>query len=326
MRALALLAAACLAAEPSEPAPGKTRLRVLAFNILYGGDARSELGPGHPLQGRPRHAEIAAVIRESQADIVVLCETTPGSRNRLPALLPEYDAIGDLLVLRSLGARPLETERLPPKHMTGGPAAHLRLANGTDLAVLGTHWRPHPDAIEQARLASLAGPVTADRIRELALSPSGIASAEATVAAVRPLLEKGFAVIVAGDLNQASHLDWTERGRAVRRWAGGETPAIPWEGTRRLAAAGLVDAYRAARPDEAKSPGDTWTPAYPEGTPGRRPWADQYSARIDYIFTGGPCRPLRAWVVGEPGSAAEITREPWVSDHRAVLAEVEVGR
>lgn len=311
---------ACAAALVGAP----VRLRVLEFNILYGGDPRTELGAGHPFQGKPRHGAIAEVVRDVKADIVVLCETTPGSRAHLSAALDEFDAIGDLLIRKSLGARPFEGPS-PPKHMTGGPGAVLRVGPTTDLVVFGTHWRPSPDPIERARLASKQGALTPKLLQELAASPAASAAAEATCRAVEPWLRKGAAVIVAGDLNHPSHLDWTARAISLRRWQGGPTPAIDWKPTRLLAEAGLVDAYRAAHPDEVRFPGNTWTPAYPEATPGRRPYAEQYAARIDYVFTGGPCRPIGAWVVGETGSAVEIPRKVWVSDHRAVLVEVEVG-
>lgn len=300
------------------------KLRVLEFNVLYGGDPRTELGAGHPFQGKPRHEAIAEVIRETKADIVILCETTSGSRARLPALLSDYDAIGDLFVRKALAARPLDGPR-PPKHMTGGPGAILKVGPTTELVVFGTHWSPSPDPIERARLASKQGALTPELLQQLAASPPALAAAEATRKAVEPWLKKGAAVIVAGDLNHPSHLDWTARATSLRRWQGGATPAIDWKATRLLAEAGLVDAYRATHPDEVRFPGDTWTPAYPESTPGRRPYSDQYSVRIDFIFTGGPCRPVDAWVVGETGAAAEIPRKTWISDHRAVLAEVEVG-
>jgi len=300
------------------------KLRVLEFNVLYGGDPRTELGAGHPFQGKPRHEAIAEVIRETKADIVVLCETTAGSRTRLPALLDDYDAIGDLFVRKALGARAAEGPR-PPKHMTGGPGAVLRVG-ATELVVFGTHWSPSPDPIERARVASTQGGVTPAFAAELAQSPAACAAAEATRRAVEPWIRQGAAVILAGDLNHASHLDWTERATALPRWQGGRTPAVDWKPTRLLAEAGLVDVYRSVHPDELRSPGDTWTPAYPERTPGRRPFADQYAARIDYIFVAGPCRPVDAWVVGEVGSAAEIQRPTWISDHRAVLAVIEVGR
>lgn len=323
LRAFLPAAAACLVAALAGAEPA--RLRVLEFNVLYGGDPRAELGADNPLNNKPRHAAIAALVRETRADIVILCETTAGSRAQLPALLPDHDAIGDLLIRRSLGARALDAPT-PPKHMTGGPGATLRLPNGTDLVVFGTHWRGNPDTIEAARLASVAHQPEEAWTAKLAAHPSTVTAAQATAQAVEPWIRRGAAVVLAGDLNAASHLDWTARARSLRRWAGGPTPEIAWEATKRLAEAGLVDVYRATHPDEVKSPGDTWTPPYPDGMPGRRPIADQYAARIDYIFIAGPCRPVDAWVIGERGSSAEMQRETWFSDHRAVLAEIEVGR
>ncbi|MFZ9202164.1 MAG: endonuclease/exonuclease/phosphatase family protein [Opitutales bacterium] len=320
---LSLILIALAAVLPAEPAT----LRVLQFNVLYGGDPRPELGNGHPLQNKPRHSEIAAVIRETKADVVVVCEMTRAARTRLPELLSEYDLIGDLFIRRTLAAEPIRDVPLPPKHTQDPSGALLRLANGTQLAVFGTHWRPQPDMLERARVESLVAPLTPARVAQLAADDSVLAPAKATLDALRPWLARGAAVLLAGDLNQASHLDWTRRAAdsKVARWAGATCPEVPWGGTRHLESGGLVDAYRAVYPNEISHRGDTWTPAYADGTPGRRSFAAQYAARIDYVFIGGPCRAQAAWVVGEPGPYSDVAHEPWVSDHRAVLVEIAVG-
>jgi hypothetical protein len=96
---------------------------------------------------------------------------------------------------------------------------------------------------------------------------------------------------------------------------------MEWKGSKLLADAGLRDAYRTVFPDEVAKPGITWTPPYPAGTPGRRPYDDQVLERIDMIyFAGKNLKVVSAGVVGESKETCEIVHAAWPSDHRAVVA------
>ncbi len=88
----------------------------------------------------------------------------------------------------------------------------------------------------------------------------------------------------------------------------------------------MEDGYRAVYGDEIRQPGITWTPAYPDGTPGRRPYADQVLERIDRIYFAGPgIDATAAGVVGEDEKACELVyRGRWPSDHRAVFVTLRL--
>ena len=124
----------------------------------------------------------------------------------------------------------------------------------------------------------------------------------------------GRPILLAGDFNEPSHLDWSDD--AVR--AGEQPLRVRFPTSSRLVSAGMQDLFRAVHPDPVKNPGHTW-PA--------RPLTKEYLAdlslgqikeqiatptdRIDFIYGKG-FTPLSADVVVTP------------SDHNAVIAEVEV--
>ncbi|MEM8711551.1 MAG: endonuclease/exonuclease/phosphatase family protein, partial [Planctomycetota bacterium] len=62
-------------------------------------------------------------------------------------------------------------------------------------------------------------------------------------------------VILTGDFNEASHLDWT---RATRDLWDHNGVVMPWENSTRLAKGGFIDAWREVHSDPVKRPGHTW--------------------------------------------------------------------
>jgi hypothetical protein len=143
----------------------------------------------------------------------------------------------------------------------------------------------------------------------------------------------GREVMLAGDFNEGSHLDWTER---AKDFAGHFGAVLPWDNSIALEKAGFRDAWRAVFPDEVKHPGFTWpATAFGKKTTSWTPKADERD-RIDFIYHSPGVRPVHAWIVGprtcfigevkvdDPGEDAFLCDElPWPSDHKAVLAEFE---
>jgi hypothetical protein len=143
-------------------------------------------------------------------------------------------------------------------------------------------------------------------------------------------------VILAGDFNDASHLDWTRRAANLFDHNG---LVIPWQNSIRLQEAGFVDAYRKLYPDEVKYPGTTWPSAADgKGSTSWTPKSDERD-RIDYIYyKGETIRPRKGWLVGprqfwaynkvveNSGMDKFICDKiPWPSDHKGVLIEFELG-
>lgn len=121
-------------------------------------------------------------------------------------------------------------------------------------------------------------------------------------------------VVVCGDFNEPSHLDWTEAAARL----GVHPMAVRYPAGRKLADAGFIDAYRHFRPDEIRHPGFTWTPK----TAGDN--AREHHDRIDFVFLKGSDLRIRtASVVGESPDNADVVVVPWPSDHRAVRVTAE---
>ncbi|MDR2983012.1 MAG: endonuclease/exonuclease/phosphatase family protein [Puniceicoccales bacterium] len=146
---------------------------------------------------------------------------------------------------------------------------------------------------------------------------------------------EGRQVILAGDFNEGSHLDWT--GKAKDSF-GHYGVALPWDNSIALHKAGFLDAYRVIYPDEVAHPGFTW-PAIADGkkTTSWTPKSDERD-RIDFIYYATASmknfQVANAWVVGPkfyfineektpyPGDEPFLCDDmPWPSDHNWVMAE-----
>jgi hypothetical protein len=127
----------------------------------------------------------------------------------------------------------------------------------------------------------------------------------------------GIPVILGGEFNSPSHLDWTEAMVKAR-------PAVKypveWPESKLMADNGFVDSYRTVHADPVAKPGLTWTPGYPH--PFVRP--TETHDRIDYIYSIG-AKAVASEVIGEVGGPdVAISVDPWPADHRAVLTTFEV--
>ncbi|MGP3980129.1 endonuclease/exonuclease/phosphatase family protein [Streptomyces sp. KR80] len=117
--------------------------------------------------------------------------------------------------------------------------------------------------------------------------------------------------IIAGDLNTPSHMDWTEKTKAKHC-----DSVVEWPATKAFANGGYRDSYREVNPDEAASPGDTWSPKFPTNSDhGDRP---EPQDRIDYIlYKGGSLDATSSKVYGGD-------KQNWPSDHRAVITQFKL--
>lgn len=157
------------------------------------------------------------------------------------------------------------------------------------------------DAVTEARLARGENAVRCLREMQAALREA----------------ERGEAVvIVTGDFNEPSCLDWTNEAMKanVERFVNVApvTVSVDWPTSRMFHDAGMKDAYRAVYPDPAAAPGFTWSP---------RADAKDVMDRIDLVLWKGAWVVTKAEVVGEKGQARVV--EPWPSDHRGVRVEMK---
>lgn len=145
---------------------------------------------------------------------------------------------------------------------------------------------------------------------------------------------KGRVCIYAGDLNQPSHLDWTEETKNIRGHGG---LVVPWSVSSCLSANGFHDAYRVVYPDPVKNPGFTW-PVLNKDAKKVTSWAPEADERdrIDFVYYYDSERIAvrKAQLVGpdmtiehgdpvhDPLSKDELIHPAnniWCSDHRGLL-------
>lgn len=124
-------------------------------------------------------------------------------------------------------------------------------------------------------------------------------------------------VILGGDFNTQSPLDWSSRFADA---PGHEGLTLDWPVMQAFDDADFVDTYRHANPDAARHPGRTWAPAHSFGyAPGR----------IDYVLTRGD----GVQVLGSSTRAERLSHHqgdekdrnyPFYSDHAAVVTQLVV--
>jgi endonuclease/exonuclease/phosphatase family metal-dependent hydrolase len=268
------------------------QLGVLTWNIWHGGrEDGAEVGP----------ARVAGVIRASGADVVALQETY-GSGERLAAelgfalhargtnvsILSRYPILEDISVFEEFKA-------------VGAIIAVPGSGAGPSRVAVYSIWLPYAAEIWEEG--------TRPRDDAAAMVAACAPSAE-DIAAILDGIDRrlsgpayaGVPVVIAGDFNSMSHLDYAEAHRDQYGLA------IDWPTSLTMAERGYRDAYREVRPAVVRDCDRTWTPRFPQ----------QEQDRIDFIYLRG--------AEATPTGAAVIDSYPegFPSDHAAVLATVRL--
>ncbi|MGO1053104.1 endonuclease/exonuclease/phosphatase family protein [Crossiella sp. CA198] len=306
-RLLALLTCAGLTLATAVPAAAKQtapeQLKVMSANLWYGGTKVNDY-----------RAKQVRFLREQAVDVVAMQETYSVAAKELAAELGwhHYQASYSLGLI---SRHPIVAEYAPVNaagKTLSGAGIRIRLPDGREAVVWSAHLNYTPYGPYDACHAGMTNEQILRREEE-SQRPQEIRDILAELR--EELAESGRTpVILAGDFNSPSHLDWT---RATRKSHCGY--ALDWPTTREVAKAGLTDSYRAAHPDPASDPGNTWSPVYP--------WNDQAAKaepqdRIDFIHVKGPLRVLdsRTVVVGTPKPVPNHRDNEWTSDHAAVVS------
>lgn len=287
--------AAVLAAMTGPVAAAET-IKVLTFNIWLGGDqvnfdktVEAIEASGADIVGlqeaEGRSAEIAAALGWSHV---------AGHRNiiaKFPLFAPRVGDAGDGNDLNILYA-----EVMPGKfvtvaniHLPSSPYPRYELRDGKDAA----------EVLQME--ADTQGAALAPYIAPLTEAAKG-----------------GTPAILLGDFNAASWEDWTEANIGRQDYI---KQAMAWPATKSLADAGFKDAYRTVHTDPKTKPGITWSYGYPF------PHIDANETldRIDMIHVVGPVTVKNAEILGDPAMPdTDIAVVPWPSDHRGVVATLEV--
>jgi endonuclease/exonuclease/phosphatase family metal-dependent hydrolase len=294
-----------LALMPSSAAPpGTIEISVMTQNIFYGGDDY-DLQTGDfcaVSDGCPQALHrLARIIDRSGTDVVGIQEP---ERNveRLAHILGWYGSNRAHILSR----HPI----IDPPH-SGGLYVFVETSPGKVVAIANTHLPSTPygpyevrDGANRAELRAVERATRLPWIREqLRVLPR--------------LAAQGIPVILTGDFNSPSHLDWTQAVAAVRPEV---HFAFRWPVSAALAKAGFVDSYREVHPDPVATPGFTWTPGGPETDP------HEVFDRIDWVLHAGPATTVESRLIGEQGGADVdlAVPPPYPSDHRGVASTMSV--
>ncbi|WP_165067587.1 endonuclease/exonuclease/phosphatase family protein [Paludisphaera rhizosphaerae] len=271
--------------EPSQP------VRVLTWNIWRGGDrAMDEKDPAAKLAKQRR---VADVIRASGADVVAMVETYGSGESIARELGFHFRPRGTNVSILSRWPIGRDLSVYKPFHCVG---AVVEPPGRPPIAVYSV-WIHYVDDVwtdPKSRNGRSAEKLVADdgasRVEEVRAI---LAGAEEQAA--------GLPLIVAGDFNSNSHLDYVPAARDQYGMV------VSWPVTRAVEAAGFRDAYREVLPTIDRARDRTWSPRFPE----------QIQDRIDYVFfKGAVLRPTAARRLDQADGV-------WPSDHAAVFVEFD---
>lgn len=266
---------------------GQGQLRVMSWNLWLAGTR--VIGA---------RAKQLAFLRAQAPDVVGLQETLGSAARELAEDLGWHHHQGGSCGV--ISPHPI-VDRYGTESLRG-VGARLRLPTGRELVVWSAHLGYEPYGPYDHHLAGMTVPQVLAREDE-AGRPGQMRD---ILAAMGPALrEPALPVLLTGDFNVPSHLDW---------------PQVPWQVSVAVAEAGLRDSYRDVHPDPVAQPGHTWSPL--------NHWHEQQAGvvepqdRIDFVHYAGPLSPLdsRTVGVGEPRPMPHHEDNEWTSDHWAVLS------
>ena len=275
---------------------------LMSFNILYGGTHL-----GQSLE------QTAAVIRLAQADIVVACEQWGNAE-------PLADLLGftcHIVVAPPYWKSVAVLSRYPITE-TFANGVRLELDLQQSVCVFGVHLTSTPYQPYRVRdKAYTKKEEILDEARETREQELVVVLSE-----IRPLIEAGERVLLCGDFNEPSHLDWTLASAREGHHFGLE---MPWPCSKRVTESGMEDAYRVVFLDVCRHPGYTWTSVPGLGVGGSERAEDEVHDRIDFIYYAGlGLEPRAASIVGENSRNADLVVSPFPSDHRAVAVIYQI--
>jgi endonuclease/exonuclease/phosphatase family metal-dependent hydrolase len=181
--------------------------------------------------------------------------------------------------------------------------------------------------------------ISLDSVLKSALLSKRLEEIKAVVADAEAEFKNGNPVIIGGDFNEPSHLDWVETTKSLFDHNG---MIIPWPVSTYLTALGYLDTYRQLYPDPVTYPGFTYPADNPQAEVKKLTWAPKADERerIDFIYY----KPLKgltlknAVIVGPKGCIVKSKRMEeisndrfvvpfgnWPTDHKAVLATFELA-
>lgn len=257
----ALLFSACHTTQ----LPKSQSLSVLSWNIWHAG--HSQYYPQKGCEG------IIGILKKSQADVILMIETYGAAPRLADSLGYHYHLLSNNLCIFSRYpiTRTFTFPNLIGTFNFGGVEIMM---NGTPVRLFDTwlHYLPDMRLVpthltEKEILAWEDAGTRDDEIRKI-------------ITALQPFLAQtdSIPLIMGGDFNGHSHLDWAKKTKHLYNHRGA---VVNWTVSKELEAAHFKDSFRELHPNPAKHLGATWlTDADSLETPNRQD-------RIDFIYYQG---------------------------------------
>ncbi|MDR2954921.1 MAG: endonuclease/exonuclease/phosphatase family protein [Prevotella sp.] len=269
-------------------------LRVLQWNIWHGGVR----------VGNTKADRVIELIKVANPDIVTIQEGY-GSQEKIAeatGLFLQTPSPKDNLVLLSR----YKMEKLPTKKTFYSNPAKITLPNGREILVNSSwlHYAYRPAYTGDFPEKGLDTEVWVKEDSILAL-----ANIRHTIEEdINPVKsDENMAVIIGGDFNSFSHLDWTKAAAPLHYGYG----PVDFPVSRFMYENGYKDSFREVNPDEVSRPEGTYANIF----------GHLYNSRIDFIYYSGKgIKPVFSKIIR---TAPEID-DVWVSDHEAVITDFEV--
>jgi exonuclease III len=256
------------------------KLTVMSWNIWHGG-RHNGIEKGI--------AQTITAIRESGADMVCMQETYGSG----PAI---SDALGTLFYYRSSNLSVhskypiVDTYDLYQPFRFGG----VRVKMGTQLLDVFSLWIHYLPSI--SKLYPLE-PVSTIILEENKTRGKEVKEILAELKKVS--ISEDIPMIIGGDFNSPSHLDWGEDMKAFHH-----DYTIKWPVSTSMFEEGFIDSFREMATVPKYNLGYTWSPRFHESL----------QQRIDYLYYKGGLKCIDSYVKG-------YTYSEWPSDHAAIVAK-----
>ncbi len=283
-----LLFIACLTTNANFANAEDYNLRVMSWNILHGGrDDGEKIGP----------QRVVEVIRDSQADIVAMQETYGSGEMIAKELEFNFHPRGTNVSIHSRFPVIEDLSVFEPFKCVG---ALLELPSKQRIAFYSI-WLPYGEDIWIPKIRQRSS----DAQMLKACQPSANDLQKMFAAIQKRMKDEKYQdvpLIIAGDFNSMSHLDYTQKAKNQY------LRVIDWQTSHVLIDAGLKDSYREVHPQVSRKNDSTWSPRYPE----------QEQERIDFIYyQGSHLKATKSEIITQHA-------EKFPSDHAAVLTTFRV--
>lgn len=256
---VALFATSCTQAQASK----SKELKVLSWNVWHGGHSKT-----YPKDGCKG---TIGILKQSNADVILMIETYGAAPMVADSLGYNYTLLSDNLCIFS--RYPIRQTFTYPNSIStfnfGGVEIDM---DGTPVRLFDTwlHYLPDmrltPTSLSEAEILAWDNEGTRDEeVRKI-------------LSTIQPILNQAdsIPVIMGGDFNVHSHLDWTPATKDLYNHGGA---VVRWTVSQEMQKANFKDSFREIHPDPVKNIGTTWI--YDNDEKLTR------SDRIDFIYYQG---------------------------------------